>query len=186
MVIDPTSAQFGWREIVAPWQSYEKHRIYKVNMTKVLSPRMLGCCIIDEHFNDRQTAADRMLEILANGLNKQLERRSKPGILALLQLSNHDFALSRDAFVTASNRGISHLVQEINQKARPTSLYPLGFKIKGPLDLPVARKLVDAFHVTEEEIKKAEPKLMTRTELQMASARWNKIIELGDMPGFSK
>lgn len=139
MALDATGAEFGWKETVSPWISYQQSRVGHIEYVETVQPKPLAGAkfvkpdigsgfthslgSVPEHVRGlvesvaglkitKGTSPDGfVMEAVVRALVPQIQARYG-GVKGLLQLTESEFAAARTAVVAAAKRGLSLLVDE--------------------------------------------------------------------------
>jgi hypothetical protein len=131
VVLDPTGMQYGWKEHISLWSTYEEHRVHWIGESMVLGP---GCTGI-QHSENHEGVAElvqrgfispdrhsedceeqRLMETVVLSLHSQIKARFG-GVNPFLQLKGADYAAAAAAFTAAAKRVLTMLAGEINNGA---------------------------------------------------------------------
>ncbi|KAK7708944.1 hypothetical protein SLS64_006424 [Diaporthe eres] len=94
---DPTGAQNGWQEYLAPWDAYEQHRIHFIKDTRVVDARGLMECMGDTERDEMVIAT--VVAVVEGSLGRRL---LGGGLEELLySLSDARFETKRESLVKA-------------------------------------------------------------------------------------
>ncbi|KAL1877012.1 hypothetical protein Daus18300_002621 [Diaporthe australafricana] len=100
-VLDPSAAQFGWEESLAPWDEYARRRIHQIDDIAILQPhgeaqgRIIDPKEVAPEFQGYTSAKEHVAAELVKIL-----RARKGGIRALLKLSDGQFEKAKRDLVS--------------------------------------------------------------------------------------
>lgn len=128
VLLDPTGAQFGWKEMVAPWSLYKERRIHSIidNTWKTVVAKPPGSRFVKPEAQafaaagvvQQDSPLELLIESVALGLLSQIKAKFDGGVKGFLQLKEGEFSAARKAVVDAAKRGLSMLAEEMNNGAR--------------------------------------------------------------------
>ncbi|KAK3942826.1 hypothetical protein QBC46DRAFT_339077 [Diplogelasinospora grovesii] len=79
VVFDPSAAQYGWREHVAPWDAYQHHRIYDIERREELDRQIIPDLLQIPHDIDQADTSERaqrqLFAAVSIAFNGQLAKR---------------------------------------------------------------------------------------------------------------
>jgi hypothetical protein len=168
--LDHTGIQYGWREKMAPWASYERHRAHHVVERETMGPTTPGT-----HDPLDGKAGKALMSTVALGLHDQLEARFR-GVERFLQLKESEFGAAQAAVVAAAKRGLTMLAGEMIDSATRS------FIIRSPSGGEGIRPEI---YWSNEEDKKATKRDAEKLRLRW-KARWDKVMDITLPPGEDK
>lgn len=121
VALDPTGIQFGWKENIAPWDSYLQHRISHLAERQVVPPMRPGSRFEVSANNMAgagvtSSANSMLMEGVVLGLLPHIKKEFG-GVSELLNLEKGEFNENRNAIITAAHGGLSMLAEEIKGSA---------------------------------------------------------------------
>jgi hypothetical protein len=178
VVLDPTAAQLGWKEHVAPWDWYRKHRVHHVDQREPVPPIPVGTWCVKAALPplpaDVGLGQSLLLETIVLSLLPQIQTRSG-GVKGFLRLKGGEFEVARTAVVDAAKRGVSMLAEETNNVAQ----MPVHFARIIPPNPDGDEKCVQIVWHNQEDRRVAKD---DRQEIRMRwKARWDKVVAI-EMP----
>ncbi|KAL2022251.1 hypothetical protein VTK56DRAFT_5861 [Thermocarpiscus australiensis] len=131
MALDPTCAQYGWKENISLWSSYRKHRVLEVVERKPLKPEdptsriaraADGFGVLRNEMTDELSPMSLVVEKMVSKLLPQIKDRFG-GIAGFLQLKETVFKGAQADVVAVAKQGLSNLIDVANNPA-PYKLPP--------------------------------------------------------------
>ncbi|KAB5511348.1 hypothetical protein GE09DRAFT_1295637 [Coniochaeta sp. 2T2.1] len=188
--VDPTCAQHGWQYMIVPWATYSARHIHRVMGFDSVLPRPAGADIVRSAMGGQARIGQQlhglMVEPVVHGLAKQMDTiKSDANMKKVLGLKEQDFVVARTSIVEAGIRGLNHLVELIEKGAQPTMDGELQ-ALRG-LDADDEEVLRHACVTVSLHFFTAADKARGRGDMskinRIARPRWQKILELGPVPG---
>jgi hypothetical protein len=188
--IDMTSPQMGWKHAIMPCEDYATRHIHQTRAADLLSPRPAGADLVMAAINGGarlgQELRQTLVETVVHGLCKQLDfERLDANMRKILLLKEADFVVARDAIVGTANRGLSHLVPQIENGARLTLAYDQaalrGFDPAEEWQLKMACGLVSVHFCTRTDLARGRGDMQKVNRI--VAAWWRKVLALGKIPG---
>jgi hypothetical protein len=123
VALDPTGIQFGWKETVAPWTSYQQHRISHLAERHTVGPMRPGAKFlmptalqVPGMGGGGSAASGILMEAVVLNLLSQIKTKFG-GVKSLLKLKGSKFSEAEAAVVAAAHGGLSLLAEEIKNSA---------------------------------------------------------------------
>jgi hypothetical protein len=193
VALDPTGIQFGWKESMAPWSAYQKHRVYKGTSSRDLESELADIECVQSTavlLNPLVTAGvlpdgtvvkrkGRMLmETVVLSLQRQLKERFG-GVTEFLRLKGGEFTTAQTAVVEAAKRGLTMLAGEINLGAEATTILVPAGGSGGSNNLQADMEMVIIwFNRSDGKAARGDVEKLRR----LWTARWDEVIGLGLPP----
>lgn len=111
-VFDPSAAQFGWKEYLAPWDEYARRRVHLIDMVNVIEPpsdtqrpkgdnaNPLG--FHPGFYQAKKHVAAELVEVV---------RSRKGGLRALLKLSDGQFDEAKKKLAKDMEDSVRNLIE---------------------------------------------------------------------------
>jgi hypothetical protein len=187
VVLDPTAAQCGWREALAPFRPYNQQRALKIKFLRDVERYSAGSSFTKAQLDQEKarggalpTLRDEQTMMDAVVLSLQPQIKAKfGGVENFLQLKGGEFPAARAAVVDAAKRGLSLLADELTKGSRPINVgnsFRSGRSTSNSLESGHEVDFVWCSAV-ESKLVFTHPGKM-RGVYKRWKARWNKAIEI--------
>lgn len=122
------------------------------------------------------------METVAQGVNKQIDLAGlSASVKKLLDLKESDFAICRETVIAALKRGLDSVAHGIRAGAQPFCLVPSDIHRLSEAQIPGVCLCLDMLWCTSGD--RAAPRGDTELLHRIVKHRWEKVIQLGRLPG---
>lgn len=109
---DPTAAQFGWKEYLAPWDEYARRRIHLIDLAAAFEPPGDTKAPHEDHtkppefdpvfFRTKERAAAEIIKVV---------RARKGGLRAILKLSDGQFEEAKKELAETLEKSVQEVIK---------------------------------------------------------------------------